>query len=81
MGEIRKISFVVHYPKESKNITSFLWAIRRAIKEIREKNEDIKHLFLNNVGLCSLDSGVRVNLYFAREEKQELAENENRTVL
>lgn len=78
MGDTRKITFLVNYPGGQKNIMNLIAEIRRRIKEIRDENRELDLFSLTDVGMCRMDGGVRVSLYFSQQEKLESLETERR---
>lgn len=69
MSETRKIVFMVNYPTKAKSVSDLFKEIRRKINEIRTTDTEMAQFSLKDVGMCRLDGGVRITLYFFRENE------------
>ncbi|MGI6065453.1 MAG: hypothetical protein ACOYI2_03060 [Bacillota bacterium] len=70
MGESRKVTFILHYPVEKKSL-SFIYEVKKKVKEVRKNNPELNKFELADVGICRMVDGVRVILYFSQKEELE----------
>lgn len=71
MDETRKISLLIPFSGKVKNVTELLLKVRLKIKEIKLSQPELRSFSLANVGMYREQGGIRVNLYFSKNEKQE----------
>ncbi|HHT63556.1 MAG: hypothetical protein ACOX4H_01585 [Bacillota bacterium] len=78
MGETRKISLLIPSSGKLKNISELLLQVRLKMKEIKLNQPELKEFSLANVGMYREQGGVRVNLYFSKNEEKEFVSIEER---
>ncbi|MGI6685015.1 MAG: hypothetical protein ACOX47_05995 [Bacillota bacterium] len=73
MSETRKISLLIPSSGKVRNVTELLLKVRIKIKEIKLSQPELKDFSLANVGMYRENGGIRVNLYFSRNEQKAFA--------